>query len=450
MTFPLRLVTGACRVSKIVALAFGTVVGVGLFGCGQGDPQAVATRAACDADDGGLELPADFCATVVADTLGPTRHLAVAGNGDVYAALDTTVNGNGIVALRDTDGDYTAETIEYFGDAAGSGLRLHGGNLYFGAHTAIWRYRRHPGDLIPSGSKEAVVTGFPEQPTHDAKSITFDGNGHLYVNVGAPSNACMEETRTKGSPGQDPCPQLATRAGVWQFEADRHGQVHPDDGVRYATGIRNVNALRWSSATNNLYAVQHGRDQLYAFFPELYTSKEGAELPAEEVFKIDRGDNFGWPYCYYDWMEEKKVLMPEYGGDGQKVGRCSQFEAPIQAFPGHWAPNGLLFYTADQFPEKYRQGAFIAWHGSWNRAPLPQQGYKVTYSPFDGKRPAGGFEVFADGFAGADTLDSAGAAEYRPTGLALGPEGSLYVSDDAQGRIWRITYVGVQGAAAEQ
>jgi glucose/arabinose dehydrogenase len=254
----------------------------------------------------------------------------------------------------------------------------------------------------------------------------------------------MEDTRTKGSPGQDPCPQLKTRGGIWRFDADALGQTHPEDGTRYASGIRNANALRWHDGVDNLYAVQHGRDQLHAFFPELYTQKESAQLPAEEVFKVDRWDNFGWPYCYYDWMQNAKVLMPEYGGDGQTVGHFDQFEASIQAFPGHWAPNGLLFYNADQFPEKYQGGAFIAWHGSWNQAPLPQQGYKVTYSPFEGPQPAGDYEVFADGFAGADPLDSAGDAEYRPTGLAVGPDGILYVSDDAQGRIWSITYVGTE------
>jgi glucose/arabinose dehydrogenase len=398
-------------------------------------------RSACAPNDGSLDLPDGFCATVVADTLGPTRHLAVAENSDVYAALDTTVKGHGVIALRDTTGDFTADRIEYFIDAAGSGLRLRDGYLYFGPHTAVWRYRRQPGELVPSGEKEVVVTGYPEQPTHDAKLITFDGEGHLYVNVGAPSNARMEKTRTKGSPGLDPCPQLEMRAGVWRYDADALDQVHPNGGTRYATGIRNVNALRWDDGVDNLYAVQHGRDQLHTFFPELYTQKESAELPAEEFFRVDEGDNFGWPYCYYDWTQEKKVLMPEYGGDGETVGRCDHFENPIQAFPGHWAPNDLLFYTGDAFPKQYRDGAFIAWRGSWNRALLPQQGYKVTYSPFDGKRPAGDDEVFADGFAGADTLQSAGDAEYRPTGLAVGPKGSLYVSDDAQGRIWRITYV---------
>jgi len=442
MRYLAHIVIHSFRGRRSVLLAVGTLLCGVLLGCGSEPPETAPETAACTPNDGGLTLADGFCATVVADDLGPTRHLAVAPNGDVYAALDKKTKGSGIVALRDTSGDYTADRVEYFSTAPGSGLRLRNGYLYFGPHTAVWRYRRRSGELVPSGEKEVVVRGFADQPTHDAKSITFDGEGHLYVNVGAPSNACMEETRTKGSPGQDPCPQLKTRGGIWRFDADALGQIHPEDGIRYATGIRNVNALRWHDGVENLYAVQHGRDQLHSLFPDLYTQKESAQMPAEEVFKVDRGDNFGWPYCYYDWMQDEKVLMPEYGGDGQTVGRCDQFEDPIQAFPGHWAPNDLLFYTGNQFPEIYRGGTFIAWHGSWNRAPLPQQGYEVTYSPFEGAQPAGEYEVFADGFAGADTLASAGAAEYRPTGLAVGPEGSLYVSDDAQGRIWRITHGG--------
>jgi len=427
---------------SILPLLVPLVVGAVLAGCGAEPDEGV--RAACESDNGGLELPDGFCATVVGDTLGPTRHLAVAENGDVYAALDRAVDGHGIVALRDTTGDYTADRIEYFGDTGGSGLRLRDGFLYFGPHTAVWRYQRQAGELVPSGEREVVVTDFPEQPMHDAKSITFDGSGGLYVNVGAPSNACMEERRTGGSPGQDPCPELETGAGIWRFEAGGQGQQHPEDGTRYATGIRNANALRWHNGVDNLYAVQHGRDQLHSFFPDLYTRKENAELPAEEFFKVDEGDNFGWPYCYYDWQQEKKVLMPEYGGDGEEVGRCEQFEDPVQAFPGHWAPNGLLLYTAEAFPDRYHGGAFIAWHGSWNRAPLPQEGFKVTFSPFEDAQPTGDYDTFAGGFKAPDSLDEGEGTTYRPTGLAVGPEGALYVSDDAHGRIWRITYVGDQ------
>jgi glucose/arabinose dehydrogenase len=110
------------------------------------------------------------------------------------------------------------------------------------------------------------------------------------------------------------------------------------------------------------------------------------------------------------------------------------------AFPGHLAPNDLLFYTGDMFPEKYKDGAFIAFHGSWNRAPEPQKGFFVVFVPFNGAIPTGDWEVFADGFAGVDTVNSTRDAKYRPCGLAQGPDGSLYVTDDVKGRVWRILY----------
>jgi len=423
-------------------LVLGGALSVLLAGCGGGTDEPAGSSAACDPDDGGLALADGFCATVVAEDLGATRHLTVADNGDVYAAVRDTADSAGIVALRDTDGDYAADRTEYFGDGSGTGIGLHDGSLYFGADTAIWRYERGDGELVPSGEKETIVGGFPKERQHAVKPFDVDGNGRLYVNVGAPSNACMQEMRTKGSPGQDPCPLLEQYGGIWQYEADATGQQHAPD-ARYASGIRNAVALTWNDAVDNLYAVQHGRDQLHQFFPDLYTQKESAKLPAEELFKVDEGDDFGWPYCYYDWRTETKVLMPEYGGEGETVGRCDQFEDPIQAFPGHWGPNAVLFYDGEQFPETYQGGAFIAWHGSWNRAPF-QEGYKVTFTPFDGAQPSGDYEVFADGFTGTDTLQNPGQAEHRPTGLAVGPDGGLYVSDDANGTIWRIAYVGTQ------
>ncbi len=148
----------------------------------------------------------------------------------------------------------------------------------------------------------------------------------------------------------------------------------------------------------------------------------------------------GWPYCYYDEFQQKKVLAPEYGGDGKKVGRCEGKTDPILAFPGHLAPNDLLFYTGDQFPDKYKHGAFIAFHGSWNRSPEPQEGFYVAFVPFKGDYPSGKWEVFANGFAETDTIRSPGDAKYRPCGLAQGPDGSLFVVDSNEGKVWRIAY----------
>jgi mono/diheme cytochrome c family protein len=136
------------------------------------------------------------------------------------------------------------------------------------------------------------------------------------------------------------------------------------------------------------------------------------------------------------------MLAPEYGGDGRKVSPDTTLDLPAQAFPGHWAPNDMIFYSGDQFPARYREGAFVAFHGSTNRSPYPQAGYFVCFVPFKDGRPSGKWEVFADGFAGVDTIVNTSDARYRPMGLAEGPDGSLYVSDSRKGKIWRIMYKG--------
>lgn len=414
------------------------------LGCGSSTSGDLATPSdlTCDDGNGGIALPEGFCAFVVADSLGPARHLAVRENGDIYVALRSATERGSIAALRDTNGDGRADQVSYFGEQGGTGIHLHDGFLYFAPNTFIERYPLGQDGLLPVGPPETVVAGFPDQRAHAAKPFEFDDAGNLFVNIGAPSNACQEPSRTPGVAGKDPCPLLKGHGGVWEFKSDELGQTYDRDGRRYATGIRNGVANAWNPFTHRLYVVQHGRDQLGSLWPALYSDSLSAELPSEEFFEVEDGDDFGWPYCYYDHLKGKKVLAPEYGGDGSKVGRCSDKKNPIMAFPGHWAPNDLIFYDGDQFPARYRRGAFIAFHGSWNRAPLPQKGYKVVFVPFEDGAPAGPSEVFADGFAGEGPIASSGDARYRPMGLAEGPDGSLYVSDSEQGRIWRILYRG--------
>ena len=148
----------------------------------------------------------------------------------------------------------------------------------------------------------------------------------------------------------------------------------------------------------------------------------------------------GWPYYYYDHTKNKIFLNPEYGGDGVKSGGSEKVKTPLLGFPGHWAPNDLLFYKGDLFPEKYKQGAFIAFHGSWNRLGQDQQGFKVVFVPMKDGKPSGPYEVFADGFLGPEPITNPANAFFRPCGLAEGPDGSLYISDSQHGRIWRIVY----------
>ena len=388
-------------------------------------------------DNGGITLPAGFSATVFADNLGVARHLVVNSNGDVYVKLDRVKNKPGILRLQDKNKDGVAETINGFGKYSGTGIAIKGGYLYASSDDNIFRYKFKPNSEPDSTSEELIVTGLVNQNQHNSKPITLDNAGNIYVNIGAPSNACQEKDRVIGSKGQDPCPILNTAGGIWQFKANKKNQTY-DNGVRYVTGIRNIMALDWNNDRKELYGVQHGRDDFNRLYPDMYSVDESVELPAEEMFLMKKGSDFGWPYCYYDQRQQKKVLNPEYGGNKIKTDRCDGKGKPIYAFPGHWGPNGLMFYTGNQFPEKYRHGAFIAFHGSWNRAPRQQEGYFVVFLPFKNGMPNGQYEIFADGFAGSNKTPA--GAMWRPCGLAQGPDGSLFISDDQKGRIWQIKY----------
>ncbi|MEM8798466.1 MAG: PQQ-dependent sugar dehydrogenase [Pseudomonadota bacterium] len=395
-----------------------------------------------------ISLRPGFQAQVFAEGVGSARHIVVNENGDVYVALRRQTNGSGIVALRDTTGDGEADVIKYFGDLRGTGIDIFDGYLYFGADDRVVRFKLTPGELVPKSKAEVIVGGFPRQRQHAAKSIAFDGKGGLYVNVGAPSNACQEKARTRRSPGLAPCPQLERQAAIWKFNARIPGQSQAD-GTRYAHGIRNAVALDWNPVDDALYFAQHGRDQLGYLFGTLYNDEQNAALPGEEIHKARPGKSHGWPYSYYDPIQSARMLAPEYGGDGKLVltsgttvndGVENDHASPVTALPGHWAPNDMLFYQGRQFPAEYSRGAFVAFHGSWNRAPLPQRGYNVTFVPMvDGRSLAEPF-VFADGFKGADPLASPRDAKYRPMGLAQTPDGALMIADSVQGRIWRITY----------
>jgi glucose/arabinose dehydrogenase len=392
-----------------------------------------------DADNAGLTLPTGFAALKVADNLGRTRHIAVNKQGAIYAKLERLDNGKGILVLKDTDGDGRTETKTSFGNYTGTGIAIKGNFLYASSNKEVFKYALNDnGDVVDENAAATIVTGLVDKGQHNSKSITLDNAGNIYVNVGAPSNSCQEKDRTKGSMGMMPCPILDSAGGIWQFKVDQLNQSYAN-GVRYATGLRNVVGLDWNNQLNQLFVTQHGRDMLNNLYPDLYDTTTSAELPSETMYAINKGDNAGWPYVYYDHLKGKKMMAPEYGGDGKKTVE-DKFINPAIAFPGHMAPNGLLFYTGNQFPARYKNGAFIAFHGSWNRSPLPQEGYYVVFVPYENGKPTGKWEVFANGFSGKSVVKNPRDAQHRPCGLAEGPDGSLYVSDDVKGTIYRIMY----------
>jgi len=417
------------------------------------DPTAPAANVECRPDNGGITLPAGFCAVVVRDLVtdgvaARARHIVVTPNGDVFVAINSPNNNNppfGVIGLRDNDGNGTADEESRFSlNLGGSGIAWGNGSLYLGANDRVLRFPLASGQLTPTGAGEVVVSGLPSTGDHISKTLVLAGPQTLYVNIGSASNSCQVNNRQAQSPGVFPCPELPVRAGVWVFNPAGTNQAQ-STGRRYATGLRNMVALAVNPVNNALYGVQHGRDMLFENWPQFFTQEEDAVLPAEEFVRIADGSDNGWPYCYYDAVfENKKVLAPEHGGNGQIVTgsgiNCATYNQPLASFGGHWAPNGMTFYTGTQFPERYRNGVFVAFHGGFDRAPLPNEGYKVMFIPMGSNgSPSGASEIFADGFAGSTGPLPANAL-HRPVGITEGPDGSLYVSDDRGGRIWRIVY----------
>jgi len=417
---------------------------------------AKKSQAACS-NDSGLKLPAGFCASIFADGIGHARHLVVTERGVVYVNTWSGEYYGGekprpdgfLVALEDKGGSGKADFVEHFGETArtggagGTGIGIYKGAIYAEINDRIIRYTVPAGAVIPQGAPETIVSGLPLGGDHPMHPFIIADDGSLYIDVGSATNSCQPQNRQANVPGANPCVELETRAGIWRYDANKTNQKFSPAG-RYATGIRNGEGFAIDSG-GRIFVTQHGRDQLYANWGKFYQPSEEATQPAEQMMLLKSGGDYGWPECYYDGIQRKLVLAPEYGGDGGKrVGICASKTAPVAAFPAHWGPNGMTRYDKKQFPARYREGVFIAFHGSWDRAPYSQGGYNVVFQPIEGERSGGACEIFADGFAGP--VKTPEGAVHRPSGVAAGPDGALYVSDDIRGRIYRIVYDGPAGA----
>lgn len=379
-----------------------------------------------------LKLPSGFSAIIIADSLGRVRHLEVNNQGDIYVKLNALKDGKGIYFLSDINHDGIIDKKTTFGDYTGTGIKIKNQYLYSTSNTGVFRYKLNDkGEVIAPDKPEIIVQGLVDKKRDNSKSIAIDDQNNLYVTVGSYSDACRETDSGKGIPG---CPLLDSVGGIWKFKADKLNQSY-GDAVHFARGLKNAVGIDWNSSTKSLFATNHGRT-IDDKFPQYYTARQSAELPAETIYELRQGSDAGWPFVYYDHIQKKKILAPEYGGDG-KIAGDKKFIDPVVAFPAHLGPNDLLFYTGNMFPKRYKNGAFVVFH---SKSAELKKGYMVAFVPFVNGMPSGDWEIFADNFAGVDLDKPAGPLQYRPTGLAQGPDGSLYVSDDLKGAIFRITY----------
>ena len=396
---------------------------------------------AADQPDG-LKLPDGFHATVVAEGVGPIRHLAVRDNGDLYASTLKDAQGNGgIIAIHVDPATHKAVETKRFGSIdGGTGIRFANGKLYASTPSGVSRFTFTGNELVPSKDPETIIDGTPT--THPGfnrtnRPIAIDAKGNLYIALDASANMCTEPNTPQGAKpvGLKPCPDLGTRSGIWRFDANKLGQKFPSDGEQLATGIRDMTALDWSAADGNLYGIMHGRDNTSRTWPDLVSAADEDHI-ADEMHKVVKGTNFGWPYTYYDGVRNVRLISPEYGGDGKTSPPAGMYSTPVLTFHSRRpAPVDLLFYKGTKFPAQYRNGAFIVLHGTANRT-----GYDVVFVPWGKNGRAGEPTVFVDGFAAFDPAATTPRAVYRPVGIAEAPDGSLYISDTNKGRIWRVSY----------
>jgi glucose/arabinose dehydrogenase len=378
---------------------------------------ATTTAGGCDAS---IKVPKGFCAAVVAEGLGRAQGIVVRSNGDLFVARAASRrDSGGISSIRQ-------QTVQEFWTGPVRSLALASDStLYAATAHEILRFRFKGDSLLPRKTVDTIVAGLPSSGDA-ANTIALNGDAIL-VSIPAQRVGCDRK---------QPCPDLAVSAGIWKFDTGRKNQALKD-GSRIATGLRAATAFAVNPRDTTVYAVTHGPDSLHERFPQI-DPIVAATHPGDEMIRVASiHADYGWPYCYWDVIAATRVRSPEYGGDGRNASGCDRLIRPLMSFPAHWEPVAMAFANG-KLGGDYKDGAFVAFHGSSHRDPLPEEGYLVAWVPFKDGIPLMDFQTFADGFAGASATPT--GARARPAGLAQAADGSLYVSDDKGGRIWKISH----------
>ena len=341
-----------------------------------------------------LHLPSGFKVTKFADGLGQPRMIAVAADGTVYA---TRPASGDVVALRDRDGDGRADDVHpVVRDLPRvHGIALRPDAMYLVTIDTVYRAPLKDGGV---GAPEKILSGLPPGGRHPNRTLGFGPDGSLFISVGSSCNACIEAS-----------PESAT---ILRASAD---------GARrtvFARGLRNTIGFAWHPTTKAMWGVDHGTDWL------------GDDFPPEELNELQEGKDYGWPF-----VQDTGKLLPatEFPPGFDRDAAIAKATPPVLGYTAHAAPMQMVFYTGTQFPEPYRDDAFVAMHGSWNRQPAA--GYEVVRVEFENGRPVA-FRPFLNGFLVEDDHATFG----RPTGLGVARDGALLVGDDTTGVIYRVSY----------
>lgn len=337
-----------------------------------------------------LTLPPGFRATIFAQGLGKPRFMAYNAEGVLFVA---EMGAGRVVALPDRNDDGVADETVVVAEGLDrpSSLAFHQGWLYVGETSRVSRLRLDEG--LRAAETEVVVSDLPTKGFHVTRTVVLGPDGRMYLSAGSSCNVCLEEDER--------------RAAISVYEGDG------SQGRLFARGLRNAVGLALNPWTGELWATNNGRDWL------------GDDEPPETIYVVRDGLDYGWPRCH-----NGRIIDPDYGQRGD----CEGIEPPVIEMQAHSAPLGLAFYDGDQFPEIYRGDLLVAFHGSWNRS--QPTGYKVVHISLEGNRPTGEVLDFATGW-----LQEGGKiAPGRPVGLAVAPDGSLMVSDDKAGIVYRISY----------